>query len=257
MKPYPIMILIALSLPAPSVFAATEVNVLVAGEVAVAGNVALPEGARISAAALAAQPTQDAYFLGAALLRNEAQREQTRLKAGLLFELESIMGSGDPETEAIADNLHDFFASLPVTGRVPHLLEPRALEATLVQDRPALEGDKLIYPARPDTVTVVGAVAAPCILAHAPEQTPIGYARQCARSTAASKDDLYVVQPDGAIQKIGIALWNRSTESVLAPGAVVYVPLANTAAAGDASELNKDAARFLATQVLPTPGVEL
>ena len=257
MKPYSIMILIALGLPAPSVFAATEVNVHVAGEVSVAGNVALPEGARISAAALAAQPTQDAYFLGAALLRNEAQREQTRLKAGLLFELESVMGSSDAETAAIADRLHDFFESLPVTGRIPRLLEPRALEATLTQDRPALEGDRFIYPARPETVTVVGAVATPCSLPHAPEQTPIGYARQCTRSDAASKDDLYVVQPDGTIQKIGIALWNRSPESVLAPGAVVYVPLADAAATGDASELNEDAARFLATQVLPAPGVEL
>lgn len=257
MKPYLIMILIALGLPAPSVFAAPEVNVHVSGEVALAGNVVLPESARISAAALTAQPTRDAYFLGAALLRDQAQREQTRLKAGLLFELESIMGSADAETAAIAENLHDYFVSLPVTGRVPRLLEPRALEATLTQDRPALEGDRLIYPARPETVTVLGAVATSCTLPHAPEQTPIGYARQCARSTAANKDYLYVVQPDGAIQKIGIALWNRGPESVLAPGAVVYVPLANRTAAGDGSELNEDAARFLATQVLPAPGVEL
>lgn len=70
----------------------------------------------------------------------------------------------------------------------------------------------------------------------------------------ASPDHLYVIQPDGHIQKAGIALWNRGEPTHLAPGAVVFVPLNDNKIKSIAPDINEEVARFLATQVLDAPG---
>lgn len=257
MKSYPITISIALALMPATVYAAPTLNVQVEGAVARPSGLQLPADARISTAALAAKPTKDAYMLGAALLRNDARREQMRLKAGLMFELDSTATTVEPTTAATTIRMRESFDRMPVTGRVPQMLEPRSLEASRSQDRPALDGDRLIYPTRPATVTVVGAVVAECKLPHVPGKSLRAYIRQCPTISAASREHLFVVQPDGAIEKAGIALWNRSAETALAPGAVIYAPLAETILSKGSSELNEDAVRFLATQVLDAPGVLL
>ncbi len=124
----------------------------------------------------------------------------------------------------------------------------------LSANRPLADGDRLYYPTRPSTVTVLGTVEQPCTIAHHPLQRPLDYVRQCPALLAASNDDVFVIQPDGEIQKIGVALWNRSGESTLAPGALIFVPL-NARTTRDVNpDFNEDAARFLATQVLDAPG---
>nr|WP_269791911.1 capsule biosynthesis GfcC family protein [Stenotrophomonas sp. Iso1] len=209
---------------------------------------ALPLDARLSAAALAARPDNDAYMLGAALLRAQAIPAQSRLKAGLLFDLELL--AAQPQFTDTATRMRAEFQRMPVTGRVPQVLDPRPLEATRAQDLPAQSGDRLIYPKRPDTITVVGAVIKPCRLRHDALTAAANYRTQCPVLPVASSDDLYVIQPDGSHRKIGFALWNRDPAVSLAPGAVLYVPLAEHLVRDIAPTLNEEAAAFLATQVL-------
>ena len=216
----------------------------------------LPSGSRLSRLALAAAPTANAYILGAALLREQHHLEQTRLKAGLLFDLQQLAAHTEskPAVAASIQQMSQWIADLPVTGRVAHPLNPRALEATRPSDLPAQAGDRLFYPARPDTITVTGAVVQDCTLAHIPLQSPAAYLPNCTMAPAANADYIHVIQPDGHVEKLGIAPWNRGLPSSLAPGAIIFIPLADAVVRKTAPDFNEDAARFLASQLLPAPG---
>ena len=231
-----------------SAHATSPIRVEACGNVRHPGMHTLPADARLSTAALAVHPDDNAYMLAAALLRAHAIPAQSRLKAGLLFDLELL--AAQPKVADAASRMREVFERMPVTGRVPQMLDPRPLEATRTQDTPAQSGDRLVYPARPGTITVVGAVIKPCTLHHDPLTAAAAYRTQCPLLPAASNDDLYVIQPDGSHRKVGIALWNRDSLASLAPGAVVFVPLAEHLVREIAPTLNEEATAFLATQVL-------
>lgn len=214
-------------------------------------------GARISTAVVAARPDERAYPLGAAWLRREQLSAQTRLKAGLLYDLQALQGQADTRADisATAAALQSWLDPLPVTGRVVHQLEPRTLEVSPEANLPLAAGDRIVYPLRPASVHVVGAVTQPCELPHVALADATQYRRQCPLRGSASKDDLYAIQPDGHVEKLGISLWNRSAPYTLAPGAVIYVPIAEHLLDELDPEFNAQFARFIATQVLPAPGV--
>jgi hypothetical protein len=236
---------------------ATAAQVRVEGAVDHPGTLALKDGARLSDAALAAGVQPRAYLLGAAWLRPSLLAAQQRLKAGVLFDLDSLhlraLQRGDSALADTVGELRNELAALPVTGRAPALLAPRAVEADAAANRPLLPGDRLFYPLRPGTVRVVGAVQSPCTLPLRPLQDARRYLADCPHAADADRDWIYVVQPDGHVSRQGVALWNRSAPLSLAPGAVVYVPLAARATKAVDDTLNRDVADFLATQLLPGP----
>ncbi|MEW9624541.1 capsule biosynthesis GfcC family protein [Rhodanobacter geophilus] len=239
--------------------AAHAVQVQASGAAAHTGPLDLPDGARLSNAALAAQPLPQAYLLGAAWLRPSLTDTQTRLKAGVLFDLDALQrqarAKGHAELAATAGALRHWLGSLPVTGRqVPALLDPRVVEVTAAANHLLADGDRLFYPQRPTTIRVVGAVHRPCNLPQVALQDARLYLAACPRDPATSPDDIYVIEPDGRVFVQGIALWNRSAPLALAPGAIIYVPLRERAVGGVNPGLNHDIATLLATQVLPGPG---
>lgn len=241
--------------------AAGAVQVHASGTVAHAGSLELTGPARISDAALAAQPLPQAYLLGAAWLRPGLLVTQQRLKAGVLFDLASLQryarADGQQELATTASAMHDWINSLPVTGRQsPALLDPRAVEVNAPENRAVAAGDNFYYPLRPTTIRVVGAVERACTLPLVPLQDARSYLPACAISDAADRDTIYVIQPDGCVFVQGIASWNRSAPVSLAPGALIYVPLRAGAVQPIDPTLNADIAAFLATQVLPGPGAE-
>ncbi|MCD7100379.1 capsule biosynthesis GfcC family protein [Stenotrophomonas sp. MMGLT7] len=245
----------AVAFPAAAQPAAAPVTVTVEGAVHAPGQYPVPAGHRLSEAVLAARPDATAYPLGAALLRQAAYTEQVRLKAGLLYDLQQLQAQPDSELAATAATQAQWLQTLPVTGRVPQLLEPRQLEIQTADNPLAAAGDRVVYPLRPDHVRIVGAVARSCQVPHVPLQAARAYLAACPATTVADRDVAYVVQPDGQVQQIGIAAWNRSAPQPLAPGAIVYVPLAQHALRKTAPDFNAEFARFLATQLLPAPGV--
>lgn len=250
---------VLLMLACPGIAAAVQVQA--GGAVAHAGRLELADGARLSDAALAARPLPQAYLVGAAWLRPGLLAAQQRLKAGVLFDLASLQRQarvdGRQGLAATAGAMASWIDSLPVTGRqAPALLDPRAVEVNAPENRPLAAGDRLYYPLRPATVRVVGAVRQPCTLPHVPLQDARLYLAACANSDAADRDNLYVIEPDGRVFVQGIALWNRDAPRALAPGAVIYVPLRERAVRKVDATMNSDIAAFLATQLLPGPGVE-
>ncbi len=245
-------------LAAATLPALAQVQVRVEGAVDHPGVLNLKDSARLSDAALAAQVQPEAYMLGAAWLRPSLQSKQQRLKAGVLFDLDSLhlqsLQRGNAALAEEVGRLRNRIAALPVTGRMPALLDPRPVEANATANLPLQSGDRLFYPVRPATIRIVGAVQQPCTLPLQPMQDARIYLAACPYSRRADHDWIYVIEPDGRVFHRGVALWNRSQPLSLAPGAVIYVPLpARTARRVDAT-LNHDVAAFLATQTLPSPG---
>ena len=266
----------------------------VAGQVANPGSHTLPPAARLFDATRKAKVRADTYLLGAAWLHAPAKAEQKALKAGLLFELSDLQQQAQrkqqSERAGLLQRLHDQVAAMPVTGRVPENLDPIRLEIGRRHNRLLADGDKLLYPLRPDTVIVSGAVANECILPFVGLKTATEYLKDCAPHADADSDWLYVIQPDGKHDRYGIAAWNKDAAQPLAPGARLLVPLRTThdsemqndssprrrpgssslnfldsglrrsddssiaQHASNENAVNEDLATFFATQPLPTGG---
>lgn len=243
---------LCLSLSIPIVANAVEVQL--SGAVTVPGTKHLPAHARLSDAALASPLRDDAYPLGASWQRQSLRVEQTRLKAGLLFDLDSTRAKAQrDDLIALADtiaSLREWIAPMPVTGRATALLDPRAVEITAAENKRVDEGDVLFYPSRPDTIRVVGAVEHACDLPLVPLQNADDYLSGCALSNAADHDWIFVIQPDGQWVKQGAGLWNPGHAMPLAPGAIIVVPLRESGLHAVSPELNQELTAFLATQPL-------
>ncbi|MNC25887.1 hypothetical protein D3C75_739950 [compost metagenome] len=151
---------------------------------------------------------------------------------------------------ALAARLSDKVQAMPVTGRKVAQLDPVPVELNR-KDNPFLsDGDVLLYPLRPTTVRVEGAVLGECELPHQPLQRAVDYLKGCSRDPNADTDWLFVIQPDGRVFKEGVALWNETKSVPPAPGARVYVPVHNSKLGDPTSDLNTELAAFIATQPL-------
>ncbi len=237
------------------VHAMAAVSVTVSGEVERPGMQTLSGNARLADAALAARVHPEAYALGASWTQRSQVMAQRRLQAGLLYELGAIADQasrgGDASFSALSASLRQWLQAMPVTGRrATRTLDPGALAADSADNFPVDDGDTLSYPRRPSTVRVVGAVNAACELPHVALQDARRYVAACP-TRFADRDSLFVIQPDGQVFELGIALWNTSPPMALAPGAIVYVPLDKRRTAGAADEaFNREMAEFIATQPL-------
>lgn len=222
----------------------------ISGAVLQPGDYQWQQGSRLRDAAVAGQVRADAWFLGAALLRESAIEQQQRLKAGVLYDLRvnrlHARATNNAGLLELIERLDDQVADLPVTGRVPAELNPFQL---LIQRRNhVLEpGDKLIYPTRPTQIRVTGAVKADCELHFDAALALKDYLHQCPAHSAADANTVLIVQPDGRVEQPGIAHWNEQPVN-LAVGAVIYRPLAEPVLSPDTPDLNRDMAALLATQ---------
>lgn len=225
-------------------------SIHVGGAVLKPGTYQWQAGARLHAATVAGQVRSDAWFLGAALLRDSALEPQQRLKAGVLFDLRvnrlHARAENDADLLQLVERLEAQAGEMPVTGRVTAELNP--FQLLLLQNNQLLQpGDRLIYPTRPAQVRVMGAVAADCVLAFDPAQALRDYLRQCPAHPAADRNLVHVIQPDGQVSEVGIAHWNEQQVN-LAVGAVIYRPLSAARLSAETADLNRDMAALLATQ---------
>ncbi|MBO3277165.1 capsule biosynthesis GfcC family protein [Pseudomonas schmalbachii] len=209
---------------------------------------------RLSTVFNAAQVNPESYWLGAAWLHQSLLKQQGRLKAGILFDLQLLKRKAllddQPALAELLGRLHQQITDLPVTGRLPHLLDPVGVEVDSEQNALVGAGDVFIFSPRPNHVRVVGAVQADCTLAHIPLQAARLYLQQCAQRAEADGDWLYLIQPDGNVSRLGIALWNRQDSAPPAPGSTILVPIKAAGPDSPAPDLNQELAEFLATQPL-------
>ncbi len=247
----PNLLLLGLLLIGPTM---SQAAVTVSGDVRRPGQFEVKPGARLLDVIKASQPNAESYWLGAVWLHRSLVDKQTRLKAGVLFDLKLLQRvallDGRDTRAALSARLYEQIERLPVTGRQVAVLDPIALEAGFARNALLDEGDHLIYPARPSTVEVWGAVEQPCLVPYSAMQDARTYARQCTVLSDAESDYLWLIQPDGQVRRVGVAAWNREEGVVAAPGSRILVPIRNDDPYSPTPELNQQLAEFLATQPL-------
>jgi hypothetical protein len=233
---------------------ACQAAVTVSGQVLHTGPVSLEHNARLLDVMTAAQPDAQGYWLGAAWLHRPLLERQTRLKAGVLFDLDTLrqaaLAAGHESRAHQAARLYQQVLALPVTGRQVAVLDPVAVEVGFAPNPLVSDGDQLIYPARPEGVRILGAVAEPCTLTFQPLRQARDYLDGCRPVADADPDYLWLIQPDGHVTRLGIAPWNREEGPAPAPGSTLLVPVRNDDLDPPTPELNQQLAEFLATQPL-------
>lgn len=254
------MLILSLLLAAGNTLA--QVTVQVEGLVTRPGSIALGAGARLLDAVRAAAPSHEAYLVGAAWLQHDALAAQGEAKAGLLFDLAVIERTaqlhGNASRAELAARLRAQVSALPVTGRRQAVLDPIRLELDARNNRLLGAQDRLLFPARADRVSVGGAVIADCDLPFIGLHSPQDYLARCPLHPEADTHWIHVIQPDGMVERRGIAPWNRDATIALAPGARIVVPLrtgpfpnaAQDGVDGGMERFNTDLVAFFATQPL-------
>lgn len=231
----------------------SQAAVTVSGDVANPGPVALPPGGRLLDVISEAVPNAEGYWLAGGLLRQSLIEAQTRLKVGVLFDLDVLqrmsMLFDRPSRAALAQRIAEEVRQMPVTGRQIADLDPVALEVGFARNIRLDDGDRLIYPKRVDEVQVLGAVAEPCHLPYQPLQEAREYLQGCSILSDAEADYLWLIQPNGASRRVGIAHWNRESGQFPVAGSKILVPVKNDDLDPPLPELNQQLAEFIATQL--------
>ncbi|ACB35529.1 protein of unknown function DUF940 membrane lipoprotein putative [Leptothrix cholodnii SP-6] len=128
------------------------------------------------------------------------------------------------------------------TGRVlTAALDARWLEANPARDPVLQPGDRLRWAGRPGTVQVLADDGRRCVLAQRAAARVHELVDACLDAQSARPDRVWVIQPDGRVQRHGVAAWNTEPPLQLAPGALVWIPPAGIDAA-----LAADVASWLA-----------
>ncbi|EJM82205.1 SLBB domain-containing protein [Pseudomonas sp. GM74] len=227
--------------------------VTVTGDVANPGAVDLPAGGRLLDVISVAQPNAESYWLAGVLLRQSLVEEQTRLKAGVLFDLDVLQRMAvlfdRPSRAALAVRLAEQVRRMPVTGRQVAVLDPVAVEVGFARNIRLDDGDRLIYPLRVDEVEVLGAVAESCRLPYQALQEARDYLQGCTPLVDADADYLWLIQPNGVTRRVGIAHWNRESGQIPVAGSKILVPVKNDDLDPPIPELNQQLAEFIATQL--------
>ena len=200
---------------------------------------------RLSTWLLEQPQSAEAYPLGLSWRVPEESVPQTLSRLELLKSLSGNLRevTASPESRL---KLRDFVASLPVTGRVPvALADARWLEANPARDPVLLPGHTVVLPNRPSTVTVVTSQGDLCQVLHAPGREALDYLERCMPSAVGSIDRAWMAQPDGRVQRVGVASWNRQAQDEPAPGTWIWGPPRD---AGFPDPVSQGLISFLATQ---------
>ncbi|MBM9913263.1 MULTISPECIES: capsule biosynthesis GfcC family protein [Stenotrophomonas] len=228
--------------------AAQAAQVHIEGAADAAGAYELTAGARLADGMLLARPRVDAYLLGASFERPQAVQAQTRLRAGLQYGAEQLAESADAQVAALAHTLLTWLDTHQATGRAPIAGAARLIQVQPANNPVLAPGDTLRFPLQPRTITVMGAVEQTCRLPHSPQRDARDYLRDCRPSVFADRDNIYVIQPDGHVQQLGIAFWNRADLQAVAAGGTVFVPVRASLIKRIDPLFNSDFAAFIATQ---------
>ena len=234
--------------------AISQAAVSVSGDVLKPVSVAYKPGMRLLDVISQAKPNPESYWLAAAWLHQPEVEKQIRLKVGVLFDLKMLQRgallNNNHGLAAVAARLHQDISQLPVTGRKVVNLDPVALEVGFAHNYLVSDGDKVSYPARTDSVTVLGAVEHDCTLPYQPLQQVRDYLDSCPRLKEAESDFLWLIHPDGTYKRVAIAAWNREDGVYAVAGSKILVPVRNDNADLPTPDLNEQLAQFLATQPL-------
>lgn len=171
-------------------------------------------------------PQNVRYLSGLSWRVPEEVPAQLSLKLELLQTLADSTKVG--RVSANNQSLANLIAAMPVTGRVPiAVVDARWLAGHPERDPILLPGHNVDLPVRPLTVTVLSSAGVRCRVEHVTGQEASSYVEACADPGASGVDWAWVAQPDGRVDRYGIAGWNRESQDLPAPGAWIWAPPRN------------------------------
>ncbi len=186
--------------------------------------------------------TPDAYNLGLSWRVADEMPAQYALRQDLVQALSGTNRDLTAHAQAVT-RLREWLASLPVTGRVAvSVADARWLQANPMRDPILLAGHSVVMPRRPSTVTVITGNGTRCAVTHAAGREASAYLEACGISKA---DWAWIAQPDGRLQRFGVATWNREAQDEPAPGAWIWGPPRD---GGWSEQFSEKLIAFLATQ---------
>lgn len=190
--------------------------------------------------------TPDAYLFGAEFYREEVRQAQARNLGQLVRRMEAQTQSrlsasaasvsavsGDTagvarlrlEAEARAqEQALERLRNLKPTGRIMLDLKP---EQATVQALPNLRLenlDRLVVPARPDFVYVLGSVNTESSMIYRPGRTVQSYLDQSGLTSGADVDEMFVMRADGSVLSKGGRLFGRTANATVQPGDLIVLP---------------------------------
>ena len=200
---------------------------------------------RLSDWLLEQEISPNAYPLGLSWRVPAEVAAQNTLRLQLSKSLSGLDKDIKAKPEAMS-RLRDWLNTLPVTGRVPVAMP----DASWLQVNPARDpvlrlGHKVVLPQRPSTVTVITSQGERCMVTHVAGHEASDYLEACDPAGAARADYVWIAQPDGRVQRYGVAMWNREAQDEPAPGAWIWGPRRD---GGWSDTFSQRLAMFLATQ---------
>ena len=179
---------------------------------------------RLSDWLLQQKPGPDAYPLGLSWRVPDEVPPQMALK----LELVALLAGEDRVVRADAtamQRMRHWIAGLPATGRVPvALAEGRWLQMNPAHDPVLVPGYSVVMPQRPRTVTVISGDGTRCAVVHQAGREAKAYIDACRSAGGARSDWAWIAQPDGRVQRFGVAAWNEEKQDEPAAGAWIWAP---------------------------------
>jgi hypothetical protein len=115
--------------------------------------------------------------------------------------------------------LATWLAKVQIAARVPVTsTDPYWLRANPTKDPVLQAGDRIGVAAAARDISVIRASGLPCHAQFVPMSNVQDYLSVC-DSDNSGRNNVWLLQPDGAVSEQGIALWNKSPQQIVAPGA--------------------------------------
>ena len=233
------------SLSAPSVFAAGNVKVMIAGS----AEPKILTGAEHLIDLVGQPRLSNSWWPGAVISEERATAAAERQQQTLLARLAALSAeeSGD-DAEAI-NTLRQQIQALKVTGRQKINLDPDVVRVS-ERGNPPLQGNYTLWVgAQPTHITLFGLLSHPGKQPFMPGRDVASYLDGQSRLSGADCSFAWVIYPDGRTQKVPVAYWNKRHVEPM-PGSIIYVGLSDAVWSSTPDEINADILRTL-TQRIP------
>jgi hypothetical protein len=171
------------------------------------------------------------YYLGSSWLSSTERASQEAQKQALIAALQKVNFPSTPAAQKQKAAMLELIQRMQATGRVPlPSTNPRFLEVIPKLDPILEQGDQVIVPPTPSTISIIRSNGSICSIRYRPNVEARYYIEGCklrgksAESVPSGSDWAWIIEPDGMIKKVSIANWNGAAQDLPAPGSWIWAP---------------------------------
>ena len=230
------------------------VDVQLAGEGIKPTRVQLADGARLEqlVTQLPGVSGTDIYWsasrISSPALDVQMQQEQAALVATLQQMMLSAESQHQPELAYNSRMLVQLVSSLTVAGRLDAPLDPDWVRIRSDLNPPLAGNYRLWLARRHPVVQLYGLSSGPDEVPLRPGQGVDAYLNSRELFSGADREWVYLCQPNGQVQRVPVAYWNRLHREPM-PGAALFVGFAEDALPTKLADLNRRIATLIAARI--------